>query len=389
MNAAAFDRHHIRVVREIAPDVPQVCVDRHKVLQILINLFSNAKHAMDAQNPPHQATGHPVETASPDHVKIMRPRQWDRHPQENLVQIFNPVSPPRKRATASASTAGPTPPRKWAAASRPRARAPAKGPPSSSNCPLLPDQEARTQRPKYHEQCRFRTQPAHPDYRRQSEPSTRISGKSCRPAEPAARLQQAGGGAFRRRPTDRPQRSSFEMDSAYQGQEGLEMVKKALAETGLTPWPSWTCACRPVGMASKPSQRIWEVNPELQIVVCTAYSDYSWEEMLRQSRPARQPGHPQETVRQCGSAATRPCPDQKMAAQRPGQLQACRTGSHGGAADGGTCRGQQIAAACPRSDFPRRFMPAPFPAPSRRLPERRFVDVNHASPRSPATRARR
>ncbi len=25
--------------------------------------------------------------------------------------------------------------------------------------------------------------------------------------------------------------------------------------------------------------RIWEVNPELQIVVCTAYSDYSWEEM--------------------------------------------------------------------------------------------------------------
>ena len=25
--------------------------------------------------------------------------------------------------------------------------------------------------------------------------------------------------------------------------------------------------------------RIWEVDPELQVVVCTAYSDYSWEEM--------------------------------------------------------------------------------------------------------------
>ena len=25
--------------------------------------------------------------------------------------------------------------------------------------------------------------------------------------------------------------------------------------------------------------RIWEVYPDLQIVVCTAYSDYSWEEM--------------------------------------------------------------------------------------------------------------
>ena len=25
--------------------------------------------------------------------------------------------------------------------------------------------------------------------------------------------------------------------------------------------------------------RIWEVDPDLQIVVCTAYADYSWEEL--------------------------------------------------------------------------------------------------------------
>src|ERR1700749_1808094 len=25
--------------------------------------------------------------------------------------------------------------------------------------------------------------------------------------------------------------------------------------------------------------RIWEVDPELQMVICTAYSDYSWEDM--------------------------------------------------------------------------------------------------------------
>ena len=27
--------------------------------------------------------------------------------------------------------------------------------------------------------------------------------------------------------------------------------------------------------------RIWETYPELQVVICTAYSDYSWEEMIR------------------------------------------------------------------------------------------------------------
>ena len=28
--------------------------------------------------------------------------------------------------------------------------------------------------------------------------------------------------------------------------------------------------------------RIWKLYPDLQVVICTAYSDYSWEEMIRQ-----------------------------------------------------------------------------------------------------------
>src|ERR1017187_5477882 len=50
MNAAAFDRHHIDLVREFDENLPAVCVDRHKVLQILINLFRNAKYAMAARS---------------------------------------------------------------------------------------------------------------------------------------------------------------------------------------------------------------------------------------------------------------------------------------------------------------------------------------------------
>ena len=47
INSAAFDRHGIELVREFEPNLPTVCVDRHKVLQILINLLRNAKYAME------------------------------------------------------------------------------------------------------------------------------------------------------------------------------------------------------------------------------------------------------------------------------------------------------------------------------------------------------
>lgn len=47
MNAAALARHGITVVRESDEAVPQISVDKHKVLQILVNLIRNAKYACD------------------------------------------------------------------------------------------------------------------------------------------------------------------------------------------------------------------------------------------------------------------------------------------------------------------------------------------------------
>jgi signal transduction histidine kinase len=46
INSAALDRHRIRLIRDYHP-VPRVMVDRHKVLQILVNLINNAKHALN------------------------------------------------------------------------------------------------------------------------------------------------------------------------------------------------------------------------------------------------------------------------------------------------------------------------------------------------------
>jgi C4-dicarboxylate-specific signal transduction histidine kinase len=37
----------VELVRECASDLPEITVDQHKVLQILVNLIRNAKHACD------------------------------------------------------------------------------------------------------------------------------------------------------------------------------------------------------------------------------------------------------------------------------------------------------------------------------------------------------
>ena len=49
MNDASLGRHGARVEREIAPSLPALPIDRHKVLQILVNLIRNATHAMDVE----------------------------------------------------------------------------------------------------------------------------------------------------------------------------------------------------------------------------------------------------------------------------------------------------------------------------------------------------
>ena len=72
----------------------------------------------------------------------------------------------------------------------------------------------------------------------------------------------------------------FEVDSAYQGPEGLLMVKKRL-EAKLPYAMAFVDVRMPPGWDGiETSARIWQVDPDLQVVICTAYMDYSWEEMV-------------------------------------------------------------------------------------------------------------
>jgi two-component system, cell cycle sensor histidine kinase and response regulator CckA len=75
-------------------------------------------------------------------------------------------------------------------------------------------------------------------------------------------------------------RSRFELDSAYQGEEGVTRVAEANA-AGRPYAMAFVDVRMPPGMDGVETVRhLWALDSELQIVLCTAYSDASWDEML-------------------------------------------------------------------------------------------------------------
>ena len=88
MNAAAFDRHRVQVIREYGAGLPRVNVDRHKVLQILINLIRNAKYAMDAGNPSDKRFVVRVEVGGDGMVTLRLRDNGVGISAENIVNIF-------------------------------------------------------------------------------------------------------------------------------------------------------------------------------------------------------------------------------------------------------------------------------------------------------------
>jgi PAS domain S-box-containing protein len=87
MNVAAFDRHRIEVVREFQ-DVPPVAVDRHKLLQILVNLTANAKDALSASVRDDKQLLLKVSANGDNRVRVVVADNGVGIPTENLTRVF-------------------------------------------------------------------------------------------------------------------------------------------------------------------------------------------------------------------------------------------------------------------------------------------------------------
>jgi len=73
----------------------------------------------------------------------------------------------------------------------------------------------------------------------------------------------------------------FEVDSAYQGQEAVGMVLRARDE-GRPYAMAFMDVRMPPGLDGiETTEAIWKIDADVQIVICTAYSDYSWDDMIR------------------------------------------------------------------------------------------------------------
>ena len=74
--------------------------------------------------------------------------------------------------------------------------------------------------------------------------------------------------------------SRFDLDDATQGQEALAKVRQALAEGRPYAMAFMDVRMPPGWDGIETTQKLWEAYPDIQIVICTAYSDYSWEDMI-------------------------------------------------------------------------------------------------------------
>jgi two-component system sensor histidine kinase/response regulator len=82
-------------------------------------------------------------------------------------------------------------------------------------------------------------------------------------------------------PAPMPIAPAYEIDSAYQGDEGLRLVEASLRENRPYAVAFVDVRMPPGWDGLETTAQMWDVYPDLQIVICTAYSDYSWNEMRR------------------------------------------------------------------------------------------------------------
>lgn len=84
---------------------------------------------------------------------------------------------------------------------------------------------------------------------------------------------------FGSRPPERPA-VQFQLTSAMQGQEALAELERAVGEGNPFSLAFVDLRMPPGWDGVETISRLWEVDPDLEVVICTAYSDYTWSETI-------------------------------------------------------------------------------------------------------------
>jgi len=78
----------------------------------------------------------------------------------------------------------------------------------------------------------------------------------------------------------RPASPAFEVDTALQGEDGLALVRRGLAEGRPYAMAFIDMRMPPGWDGLQTVEAIWKEYPDLEVVICTAYSDYSEEDVF-------------------------------------------------------------------------------------------------------------
>lgn len=80
---------------------------------------------------------------------------------------------------------------------------------------------------------------------------------------------------------DRPPVPTFRLSHAYSGEEGITKVQQSI-ENGQRFSVAFVDMRMPNGLDGLETiQRLWRIDPDLQVIICTAYSDHTWDDIVR------------------------------------------------------------------------------------------------------------
>ncbi len=104
--------------------------------------------------------------------------------------------------------------------------------------------------------------------------------KILAPPDQLATELQAAGAALFDEAAAHANAAEFEIDSAFSGEDGLALVQRARAEGRPYALAFVDVRMAPGWDGIETTVRIFKNDADIEIVICTAYSDYSWDEMM-------------------------------------------------------------------------------------------------------------